>query len=415
MPGYAPQSAYRSFIGLAKDTTNANLNIAHAVGATALTLRSIVQLGTLLTVSGATVSAVIVDGPLSETVACSGNATGTVDGSTIACGATGFAHSPNVYVYFQVTASIGPTAYIPVTKIDFSDKYNQLGDVGFRGSQAKTYGFQQGMRLGNFVIDGDLFADSFGYVLGSFFGAYDYLATNGSTTSTTYSFSPQNTGNGQPTPYLFYDFNPGGGNMRVFAKAVISDLTIKFNPAALVSYSATGMSFASGVVATPTPAFSTFTPVPSRVATTTVNSLIIPSAVSADYTFKREMFGEINTLQGGQDPLAIFSGPVSLVTKFALVQGGDDTQLNYYINQTQPPFVLTGTRGLTTAVDGLRIQCTSANYQNVKLVQQGKAYVELNGEFEAIANATDRSTAGGGYSPALVTLSTKSVGGATQY
>lgn len=405
----APQSAYRSFVGVAKDTINANLSASINSGAVSLPLTNTVGTTGTITTAGATYSAIIVDGPLTETVALTGNLTG----GAVACAATANAHTANVYVYFQLTASIGPTAYLRVTKIDFSDDYKQLYDKGYRGSQAFEYGAQQGMRIANFSLDGDLFADEFGYILGSFFGAYDYTATGGSN-PTTYAFSPQNTGNGQPPSYLFYDYNPGANQTYVMAKAVVSQIDVKFDPAALTTWTATGMAFAMGPVATPTPSFSTFTPVAARVGGTTIGGTITPDVATADFTLKREEFGAVNTIQGLQDPLAIFSGPVSVTTKFSIVQADASQYLNY-VNQTQPSFDIRADKGTGTAANGIELHCSQANYEGVKITQTGKAYVTLEGGFQALANTADASVTGGGYSPIKVTLSTATAGGATQY
>ena len=477
------QSAFRSWIGVAKDTQNANLSAAVAAGATSLTLKNITAASSTV---GATYSVVIVDGVLTETVIPSGTISGVTDGSTLAIAATANAHSANAYVYFQLTASVGPTAYMPVTSMDFSDDYVQLYDKGMRGSQADIYGAQQGTRVGNISLAGDIFPDTFGYLLSSFFGAYDYTATAG-IVPTQYAFSPQNTGNGQPSSYLYYDYNPGASNTRVYAKAVCSDLAIKFAPGALAGYTATIKSFASGVVNNPAtipPAFSSFTPLPARTATASIGKLLtgassvttantvastsglavgmllsvvggtgafaagttvasitdathfVSSAaaspalsgatvsasaitgkvMTADYSFKRQAFGEIFTLQGVQDPLAIFSGPVAASVKTSIIVD-DDVQLLNYINQSQPSFSLTARIGQGAAAtdNGVAVQTSVVNYEAVKVVQHGKAYVTLDVPFQAIANATDKTTAGGGLSPALVTLSTKVTGTSTLY
>ena len=415
----SPQSSFRSFVGVAKDSTNANLQIAHAAGATTLTLRTIVNGGaTSIVVAGATFSAVIVDGVLGETVACTGNATGITDGSTIACGALTNAHSANAYVYFQVTASIGPSAYLSVTKIDQADAYVQLYDKGYRGSQADIYGAQQGTRVGNLGLDGDLFPDTFGYLMSSLCGAYDYTATSG-INPTSYAFSPLNTGNGQPSPYLFYIYEPGAGNTRVYAKAVVSDLNIKFAPGALVGYTSTVKAFASTVVANPVtipPAFSTFTPLPSRVGSVTIGGTISAKVESADYSFKRQAFGEIFTLQGIQDPLAIFGGPLAVSVKATAI-ADDDVELLRYINQTQPSFTINARIGGGAAAtdNGIQIQTSKANYEAVKIMNTGKAWVVVDLPFQAIANAVDSTTAGGGLSPAKTTIYTKATGTATLY
>ena len=405
------QPVYRAFVGVAKDTINANLTSAIIVGATSLPIQNTVGTTGTLTTSGSTYSAVIVDGVNTETVACTGNfSTGA-----IACGATTYAHSANVYVYFQLTASIGPTAYIPVTKLDFMDDYAQLYDQGFRGSNVKNYGAVQGIRKSSISLDGDLFADTFGYILSSYCGAYTYTGTSGGN-PTTYAFSPVNTTTAQPTPYLFYFYNPGANNTRVFAKAVVSDLTVKADPGALAGYSATIMGFASGVVATPTPTFSTFTAVPAWHGTATIGGTVTAKVLTAEYTFKRENFSEIPTLQGIQDPYAIFAGPATATVKTTLVVD-DDVQLANYLSASQPSFVLSCLQGATTAANGVKIQTTKANYEAVKVVADpGKGFVTLEVPFTAIANTTDGAAGGGGgYSPAVVTLSTGIVGSSTLY
>ena len=124
---------------------------------------------------------------------------------------------------------------------------------------------------------------------------------------------------------------------------------------------------------------------------------------------------EIFTLQGIQDPLAIFSGPLAVSAKASLVID-DDVQLLNYINQSQPSFLLTANQGTGTSTNGVKVQTTKANYENVKkVIDTGKGYVTLEVPFTALANTTDKSTAGGGYSPALVTLSTGTTTGSTTY
>ena len=493
-----PQSAYRSWLGVSKDTTNGSLTSYYPSGSNTFILTN---------VNGTPTNAmavVFVDGNNTETLAVSSWTSGT---STLVTTTTSsFAHSANTYVFLQTAGAVGPTAFIPVTALDFHDDYVQLYDTGYRGSQATSYGAQQGMRLGNFSIGGDLFPDTFGYIAQSFFGAYDavtsssnvavsslsaasgsvitasvasgsYLvgqpvtftgavtggsgpwsqvigtqtvasvgagsnftftigASVGGTPTVTgasvsspnaYSFSPQNTSNGQPNSYLFWDYNPGNSNLRVYAKAIISDLDIKLDPAALTKWTATGQAYASGVVAgtgstsaaaasvsVPTPTFSTFTPVASRVGGTVIGGTAVPDTLTADYTLKREDFGAVNTIQGTQDPLSIFSGPVSCQVKWEIVQA-DDTQLNNYINQSQPSFQVSAMKSSGTAANGVFLRNTQANYEAVMVKQMGKAYVTLDGGHTGIANTTDISSAGSGYSPVRVTVATATSGTTTIY
>jgi hypothetical protein len=415
------QATYRSWVGVAKDTVNASLQINHASGATTLTLRSITGATGTLTTSGATYSAVVVDGVNTETVACSGNISGTADGSTIAVAALANAHNANCYVYFQLTASIGPTAYIPLTSFDFADDYKQLYDSAYRGSNVKNYQAAQGLRLAMVTLAGDLFADTFGYLLGSFFGAYDYTATGGGN-PTTYAFSVANTNTpglilGQPPNYLFYQYNPGNSNTRVFAGARVEEIQLKADPGAFVSHTTKVQAYASGVVANPAtipPVFSSFTAVPARVGTVSIGGTATPKVETYEITLKREEFEMIPTLLGIQDPLMPFTGPAVASAKSTLVVD-DDVQLLNYINASQPSFLITLNQGSGTAANGVKIQNTKANYEQVKVIQHGKAHVILEVPFTALANTTDKSTQGGGQSPALVTLSTGVTTGASLY
>ena len=410
-----PQSAYRQFVGIAKDLLNSNLSIAVAASGTTLTLKNITSGCSAVVAAGSTYTAVIVDGPLTESTVLTGNLSGTTDGATVACTALTNAHTANAYVYFQLTASIGPTAYISLTKFDAKETYVQLYDKGYRGSQAAIFGAQQGTRVSDLSLDGDFFPDTAGYLLSSLMGAYDYTATTG-VNPTTYAFSPLNTGNGQPNSILIYWYNPSASNTRVFAQAKVSDMTIKLNPGALVGHTTSIKAFASGIVANPStipPTFSSVTPTPARVSTVSIGGTITGKCEMAEYAFKRENFAEIYTLNAVQDPLAIFSGPLSLTTKFALV-ADDDAQFLNYVNQSQPSFTVTANIGATTAANGVKIQCTKANYEAVQYIPKG-AYMEVTGSFVALANSTDKSTAGGGLSPALVTLSTGTTTGSTLY
>lgn len=405
------QASFRSWIGVAKDTINANLTSAVATAATSLPITNTVGT-TPLTSAGATYSAIIVDGVNTETTVLTGNLTA----GAIACTALANAHGQNVYVYFQLTASIGPTAYIPVTKIDWQDDYAQIYDKNLRGSNTDVFGAVQGMRHATLGLEGDVFADSFGYLLASYFGAYDYSATGGSL-PTTYAFSQLNTGNAQPTPYLYYDYNPATSNTRVLAKAVVSDLTVKADPGGALGHTTNIMAFASGVVANPAtipPAYSAFKIVPSWKGSVSIGGTFTGKVQNYELSLKRADAGPINTLQGIQDPIAIFVGAAQCSVKTTIVVD-DDVQLLNYINGSQPSFKLTATQGATTAANGITVQNTLANYENVKVAQTGGAYVTIDVPFTAIANSTDASTAGAGLSPCKFTLSTGTTTGATLY
>jgi hypothetical protein len=360
---------------------------------------------------------VIVDGNKTEQLTISaggwnsGTSTATVSASPVN------SHAVGTYCYFQAAATPSP-AFVSVTKIDAQDNIAMLGDKGFRGSMASEYGVQQGMRIGKLSFDADFFPDAAGYFLNSLFGNYSGAVSSGSNPAT-YNFSqanssPSNTP-GQPAPLLVYVYQPQSTTTRVFARAVVSDFTLKVDPGALMGYTCTLMSFASGIVTSPAtvpPTFSTFTPVASRVATVSMGGNATAKVLSAEYAWKRDSAGEINTLQGLQDPLSIFVGTLDLSIKIKLVPN-DDTETNYFLNGTQNGITLTATQGTSTAGNGVVVQCTSVNYNDANITRD-KAYVEVDLDIDALANTTDR-VGSTGYSPSKVTLTTGTAGTATQY
>ena len=213
-------------------------------------------------------------------------------------------------------------------------------------------------------------------MLGSFFGAYDYSATAGGfheptrSRRRTWQWSTH-------AHYLFYNYNPGDNTLAVYAKAIISDLTITFDPSALVKWTASGMSFARGVITSPSEStalgvgFSTFKPVPGRLAATTIGGAATGLVENATYTFKREEFAPIYTLQGVQDPLALFSGPVSLSVKTSIVMA-DSTVYNDYINISQPTWETNASAGAGTGINGIDIKTQLANLEDVTVTQTGE-------------------------------------------
>jgi hypothetical protein len=362
------------------------------------------------TPSGAS-SIVIVDGNRTEQLVVSGYSAGAV---TLAATTT-YSHPIGTYVYFQA-AGTAPAAFVPVTKIDAQDNIAMLGDKGFRGSMASEYGVQQGMREGKLSFDGDFFADTVGYWLNSLFGFYAYTAG----TPYVYAFSQANTtptaSPGQPAPLLVYVYNPVSSTTRVYARCVVDSFSLKVDPGSLMSYAARIMAFASGVVTHPTtvpPAFSTFTPVASRVATMSINGSATAKVLSADYAWKRDSATAINTLQGIQDPLQNYVGPLDLSIKAKIVPS-DDTELNLYLNGTQVPMVLTAVAGTGAAATGITVQNTLVNINDAN-VTRDKAYVEIDLDIDALANSTDVASGAGGLSSSKVTLSTAATGTATQY
>src|ERR1700749_1549252 len=102
-----PRSSNNAWAGFAKAGTPTYLTAGTAVGATSIPVNG--------TVVPASSTIYFIDGANSESRAVTaGGATPTVP-----VAATPFAHNANTPIFWQLTASLGPAFYTPLTNIDF--------------------------------------------------------------------------------------------------------------------------------------------------------------------------------------------------------------------------------------------------------------------------------------------------------
>lgn len=383
-------SAYRNWVGAAVVRNDTVLATAAAAAATSLVVQSATGITTADTV-------VLLDGANTETKAVT-----AVVGNTLTVSALANAHPRGCYVFALPTSGFGPSAYLALKTFKVPDKITQLYDESRVGSLVVQRGVVQGLREGEWTFGGDVYADTFGYVLGAFFGSEDY--TSGTAAPNSHAFAVKNTGNGQPSKLALFDYD--GVNVRVVVGR-ISKLGLKFTPKALVTFTATMLTRASGVVQTFTPSFSA-TPqlllLPTWRATLTIASAYSRLPLSFDVTLVRGEVENIPTMNGTQDPLDTFVGAATATVKGSYVKTGD-TQLSKFLGGTTQKFVvsivpwITGSTGV-----GLTLQISEGNYDEVEPILQGKAFNTETFSLTAVASATDASTSGGGISPCKVTL-----------
>ena len=386
-----PYPTFRSFLGVAKDAIATSLSASVAAAATTITV-----VGTSVPASS---TVFIWDGPSSESRAVTAGG-GT---STLTVAALTYAHPANVYVTAQLTASLGPTDYIPVTSIDPEDTYADLEDKGWRGSIVDTYGIVQGPAHSEVSMAGDCFPDTIGYLVGSILGATDF--TGGS--PATHTFSVKNTTDGLPTAYTLYDGNSGLVT-RGYPSQRASELSFKFNGEGLLTWSAKTVGIASGIVANPTTSYSTVMPSAAWTGLVTIAGSAVNTFVDGDLSIKRPV-SVIQSLDTTQHPYKIYSGPVSVDGKLSFVME-DETELARMLSNTQPTLDIYFTTGTGASQAAIRFHCNKAAYRTAK-PNRGKDYVQLDVGFQGLANTTDATTAGTGYSPIKVTvLNSKATG-----
>lgn len=385
-----PQSAYRNFVGLAKIATATYITSSAAAGATTLTVASATGITTTSTV-------IILDGYNTEARAVS-----AVTGTTLTVAALTNAHPANAYLFVQPTASVGPTAYVPVKTFTVPDKIPQIYDETYRGMMGNQFSVAAGVRGADWAFGGDAFPDTVGYFLKALFGSEDF--TTGP--PNIHAFGVMNTGEnalsqyGQPDYYAFYVYD--GVNTHVVV-GKLSELSLKLEPKSNVSYTAKLLARAAGVVSNPNASYSALTPIPSWRASLTLNSQSYRTPLSAEYTFSRKESEAIPTLQGTQDPYDIFVGGATGEAKYSFVKE-DDSIRSLFQQGTQYPVSLALTQGSGSSEVGLTIQSSSVNTDDDEDKLQGKAYNTEDVSFTCLMNATDATTSGGGMSVAKVSL-----------
>jgi hypothetical protein len=389
-----PIAGYRGWVGFAKPNGVSYLTAAVTAAGTSL---PVATTGNQVTAIPASTTVYIVDGVNSEAVAVSAGG-GT---ATLTVGALAHNHPANTPVFSQLTASLGPANWMPVTNLDYQDHIATIEDKGIRGSNVAIYNITAATAYADLQIDGDLFPDVFGYVVGSIFGAVDFAGG----TPNTHTFAAMNTSasNGQPTPLLVFMYN--GNNVRLFAGAKASEVVLKFDPTKNLTFTSKWMSLESGVVANYTPTFSALTPQGAWQASTSINSVVVPNTLSADFTIKRDSMDAVQTLDGSQQATIIWAGPLSTSGNLLLTYE-DDTNLNLYLNTTQLPLSFDLLNGTGATQVEAKLQMTKCVFMDgwKPTITGGKGYVEIGGPVAAVSNTTDANTAGGGYSPSRFVL-----------
>lgn len=223
----------------------------------------------------------------------------------------------------------------------------------------------------------------------------------------THVFSCKNTGDGQPTSFTFSDYD--GDQCHAFAGTKFSELDFKFSADGLLTFTSKAMSWASVVLSAPTPSYSTVLPIAAYTGQLYIDGAKALNVSSAELQIKRKVEA-LQTVQGTQDPYAMFSGAVGVTGKLTTVMLASDPMLAKIGNSSNPgeTYALAFAQGANTLV----FQMSDVVYDSVDRTR-GKDYVELSVAFTAVGNTTDAG-ATNGYSPVKVFLGNSVASGTYQ-
>jgi hypothetical protein len=302
------------------------------------------------------------------------------------------------------TAAASPK-FIPITAPQVTPMQVFLRDEALRGSPTTVYDQVAGVRHDEYDVKGYCYADTFPILLRSILGGTDTLAGAGPYTHGVKLLNNQ-TGS-QPPSVTIQDFD--GATAFQMTGAQMSELTLTFGAEAAAEWSAKFMGNPYTQISAPSPSFTTPSTtlgfVPGWNITTSIGGSSLAYIAEGEIRLNRNT-APIFT-QGTQAPRVSFAGPLEVTGRLlAVVESTSDIFSNatngYALFDGPQATVITLTDPVSS--NTIAFTMTKAQFQDVKR-QRGKAFVEVEVNFTANANATDATT---GYSP-IATVTTNNI------
>lgn len=264
--------------------------------------------------------------------------------------------------------------YLSAKSPSFEDIINYIKDDGARGAMATTYAVYPGPGNGMAKTEFPVFVDSIGRLLGGIIGP-DTVAG----TAAPYSHTFQLAG-GQPASLTV--LHNDGLEVRQYAGARLTELAFKWSEGAELTGTMQADTMLSVVAGVTTPAFPTaFPAMEGWMASCTLGGANDAQLVGLDLTLKRKAYIQ-HAANGNQGPSSIIAKGLEVTGK-ATFDYAATTELNDFLNNTQPAFVVT----LTNGTYSVKLQMSKCAF--LKAPFSGKDVVQLDVDFEGLNNATD--------------------------
>jgi hypothetical protein len=292
--------------------------------------------------------------------------------------------------------AVAPTDFIPVMVDSLKpvDLVDPLYDTGLRGSMVTNYNYIPGRTRSTFDFGGSVFADTIGYPIAGIMGS-DVTTFDDPTYIHDITLINQSAvgADAQPNSYTLTDFY--AADVRSYPGIQFHDFSLKFNADGMLEYDAKATGWASEVVSTPTPSFSTVLPTPVWQGTVSIAETSVAYTVSGNLDVKRSVT-PIYGISGTQDPYQIFVGPMEVTGKFTFVMENDDQLINF-LDNTQPELIVEFTQGTGATQTSIVFHVGKGAYTTAAIDRSGD-HVAIAVDFSAIATTGDAGTTGG-YSP----------------
>lgn len=273
------------------------------------------------------------------------------------------------------TAMTAPTVWCPFKTLKSEDDVKRVIDSGKRGNLTKDFASYAGIQSSKADLEADVYPDTFGNFLMGLFGQDN--VTGASPYTHTFKLSAN-----QPPSYTLFDYD--GINERVYAGAMVQELGLKFTSEGDLSKSVKYMCKASAVGGSVhTPTFTTVSPFIGYQAAINIAGSANTRVIGGDINFKRALkftYGANNSV----NPTKLNAGTVEITGKFDF-EVDDYTELNYYLNNTQPIVSVSFTSGTNV----LTITMSKCDLEKIQGLDRSQDVVRVSANVRGLYNTTD--------------------------
>jgi hypothetical protein len=222
---------------------------------------------------------------------------------------------------------------------------------------------------------------------GSSVGAGAPPATAGNIHAVSLNNQSDSTHTGQPPSYTGFLYQLDGQVVQI-PGMVISDLKFTFKADTLPTVDATWMGLPGKFIAAPTNTPSTLPPFPPFTASISVAGVAATQYSDCSFDLKRNV-AAVAVLNGSQNPLAIFAGPLSVTgSLLAIYQGTSDADLTNLLTNTQPTLVVTVNQQGDPS-HPLTLQCSKITYDTAAPAGSNNSFATIASTFKGLMNAAD--------------------------
>jgi hypothetical protein len=281
--------------------------------------------------------------------------------------------------------AVPATFWPPMDTPQLTPNQTYLEDKDLRGSPVEIYDIVMGVRDDTMEWKGSVHCDSFPNLLRAALGSTDVKTGTVAPFTHTIGLLNAATTASQPPSYTLQYFN--GFNCQQIAGAQCVDLTIDFTAMDAVKYTVKFQGQPFTVITTPVTEAYNFTDriIPAWNNTLTLASVANTILVAGSLTIGRGTL-PIQTQDGTQGPAVEFAGPCKVSGKLTFLVVTSEAIMADALASPGIATVIAFTDPSST--HSIALTMTKCQFKNPKYTT-GKTYLEVDVDFEGVANSTD--------------------------